>query len=94
MRDVAAAVVDDAFALAEGMLLIRHSLTTALLALILLVLLRRALRREPLVIVAMAAFKEAFGTIVRAVLPFIVIMLGVLVVVCAMPGLSLFLLKR
>lgn len=45
-------------------------------------------------IVAMAAFKEAFGTIVRAVLPFIAIMLGVLVVVCAIPGLSLFLLRK
>ncbi len=44
-------------------------------------------------IVAMAAFKEPFGTIVRAVLPFIVIMLAVLVVVCAYPSLSLFLLR-
>ncbi len=44
-------------------------------------------------IVAMAAFKEPFGTIVRAVLPFIAIMLGVLVVVCAYPPLSLFWLK-
>ncbi len=45
-------------------------------------------------IVAMAAFKEPFGVIVRAVLPFIAIMLAVLVVVCAFPQLSLFLLKR
>jgi C4-dicarboxylate transporter DctM subunit len=44
-------------------------------------------------IVAMAAFKESFSTIVRAVLPFIAIMLAVLVVVCAFPALSLFLLK-
>lgn len=44
-------------------------------------------------IVAMAAFKEPFGTIVRAVLPFIGIMLGVLVVVCTVPALSLFFLK-
>jgi len=44
-------------------------------------------------IVAMAAFREPFGTIVRAVLPFIAIMLAVLVVVCAVPALSLFLLK-
>lgn len=44
-------------------------------------------------IVAMAAFKEPFGRIARAVVPFIVIMLAVLVVVCAVPQLSLFLLK-
>jgi C4-dicarboxylate transporter DctM subunit len=44
-------------------------------------------------IVAMAAFKEPFGVIVRAVLPFIAIMLVVLVIVCAFPALSLFLLK-
>jgi C4-dicarboxylate transporter DctM subunit len=44
-------------------------------------------------IVAMAAFREPFGTIVRAVLPFIAIMLAVLVVVCAFPAVSLFLLK-
>lgn len=44
-------------------------------------------------VVAMAAFKEPFGLIVRSVLPFIAIMLGVLVVVCVWPGLSLFLLR-
>ncbi|HYF17262.1 MAG TPA: TRAP transporter large permease [Ramlibacter sp.] len=44
-------------------------------------------------IVAMAAFKEPFGLIVRSVMPFILIMLAVLVVVCAWPPLSLFLLK-
>jgi C4-dicarboxylate transporter DctM subunit len=44
-------------------------------------------------IVAMAAFKEPFGLIVRSVMPFIAIMLAVLVVVCAVPALSLFALK-
>lgn len=44
-------------------------------------------------IVAMAAFKEPFGLIVRSVMPFIAIMLAVLVVVCAVPGLSLFALR-
>lgn len=44
-------------------------------------------------VVAMAAFKESFGTIARAVVPFIFIMLAVLVVVCSVPQLSLFLLK-
>ena len=44
-------------------------------------------------IVAMAAFKEPFGLIVRSVLPFIAIMLAVLVVVCAYPPLTLFLLR-
>jgi C4-dicarboxylate transporter DctM subunit len=44
-------------------------------------------------IVAMAAFKEPFGLIVRSVMPFIAIMLAVLVVVCAVPSLSLFALK-
>jgi C4-dicarboxylate transporter, DctM subunit len=45
-------------------------------------------------VVAMAAFKEPFGLIVRSVIPFILIMLCVLVVVCAWPQLSLFMLKR
>jgi C4-dicarboxylate transporter DctM subunit len=45
-------------------------------------------------VVAMAAFKEPFGVIVRAVLPFIAIMLAVLVVVCAWPELSLVLLRK
>jgi C4-dicarboxylate transporter DctM subunit len=45
-------------------------------------------------VVAMAAFKESFGTIVQAVLPFIAIMLAVLVAVCALPELSLFLLRK
>lgn len=45
-------------------------------------------------IVAMAAFKEPFGLIVRSVMPFILIMLAVLVVVCAWPALSLFLLTK
>ena len=44
-------------------------------------------------IVAMAAFKEPFGLIVRSVIPFIVVMLAVLVVVCTFPALSLFLLS-
>jgi C4-dicarboxylate transporter DctM subunit len=44
-------------------------------------------------IVAMAAFKDPFGLIVRSVLPFIAIMLAVLVVVCAYPPLTLFLLR-
>jgi len=42
-------------------------------------------------IVAMAAFKENFGTIVKAALPFVAIMLVWLVVVIAFPGVSLFL---
>ena len=46
------------------------------------------------IVVAMAAFKESFGTIVQAVLPFIAIMLAVLLVVCAWPELSLFLLRK
>jgi C4-dicarboxylate transporter DctM subunit len=46
------------------------------------------------IVVAMAAFKESFGTIVHAVLPFIAIMLAVLLVVCAWPELSLFLLRK
>jgi len=45
-------------------------------------------------VVAMAAFKEPFGLIVQAVLPFIAIMLAVLIVVCALPDLSLFLLRK
>jgi C4-dicarboxylate transporter DctM subunit len=45
-------------------------------------------------IVAMVAFKEPFGFICRAVVPFIVLMLAVLLVVCAVPQLSLFLLNR
>jgi C4-dicarboxylate transporter DctM subunit len=44
-------------------------------------------------IVAMVAFKEPFGFICRAVVPFVGIMLACLVVVCAVPGLSLFLLR-
>lgn len=44
-------------------------------------------------IVAMVAFKEPFGFICRAVLPFVAIMLGCLVVTCAWPDLSLFLLR-
>lgn len=44
-------------------------------------------------IVAMVAFKEPFGFVCRAVIPFVVIMLGVLIVVSAFPQLSLFLLK-
>jgi C4-dicarboxylate transporter DctM subunit len=44
-------------------------------------------------IVAMVAFKEPFGFICRAVLPFVGIMLACLVVVCAVPQLSLFLLR-
>jgi C4-dicarboxylate transporter DctM subunit len=44
-------------------------------------------------IVAMVAFKEPFGFICKAVIPFVAIMLACLVVTCAWPGLSLFLLK-
>ena len=40
--------------------------------------------------VAMAAFKEPFSLIVRAVIPFIIIMLFWLVIVAAWPGLTLF----
>jgi C4-dicarboxylate transporter DctM subunit len=43
--------------------------------------------------VAMAAFKEPFTNIVRAVIPFIVIMLVWLVIVAAWPGLTLFFVK-
>jgi C4-dicarboxylate transporter DctM subunit len=45
-------------------------------------------------IVAMVAFKEPFGFICRAVVPFIVLMFAVLLVVCAVPQLSLFVLNR
>ena len=45
-------------------------------------------------IVAMAAFRESFGFICRAVIPFIVIMLGWLIVVCAWPPLTLYLVGR
>lgn len=44
-------------------------------------------------IVAMATFKEPFGFICRAVVPFILIMLLVLVITCAVPQLSLFLIR-
>jgi C4-dicarboxylate transporter DctM subunit len=44
-------------------------------------------------IVAMVTFKEPFGFICRSVIPFVLIMLAVLVVTCAWPQLSLFLLK-
>lgn len=44
-------------------------------------------------IVAMSAFREDFWTICRAVVPFILIMLVALVVVAAVPQLSLFLLR-
>lgn len=43
-------------------------------------------------IVAMVAFKEPFGFICRSVLPFIALMLVGLVVTCALPALSLFML--
>jgi C4-dicarboxylate transporter DctM subunit len=42
-------------------------------------------------IVAMAAFKESFGTIVRACIPFVLIMLLWLLIVCVYPPLSLYL---
>jgi C4-dicarboxylate transporter DctM subunit len=42
-------------------------------------------------IVAMAAFKESFGTICRACIPFVVIMLVWLLIVCVYPPLSLYL---
>jgi len=45
-------------------------------------------------IVAMAAFKVAFGTVVRSVIPFITIMLFWLVIVIVYPTLSLFLLGK
>lgn len=44
-------------------------------------------------IVAMVAFKEPFGFICRAVIPFVAIMLACLVVVCAFPGLSLWMVR-
>ena len=44
-------------------------------------------------IVAMAAFKESFGTICRAVVPFVLIMTLWLVVIVTVPQLSLFLVK-
>lgn len=44
-------------------------------------------------IVAMVTFKEPFGLICRAVIPFIALMLVGLVITCAFPQLSLFLLK-
>jgi TRAP-type C4-dicarboxylate transport system permease large subunit len=40
----------------------------------------------------MGAFRVDFPTVVRAVLPFIALMLGALVIVAAFPRLSLFLL--
>jgi C4-dicarboxylate transporter DctM subunit len=45
-------------------------------------------------IVAMAAFRESFGFICRAVVPFLVIMLGWLAVVCAWPPLALYLVGK
>ena len=45
-------------------------------------------------IVAMAAFRENFGFICKAVLPFLVIMLGWLFVVCAYPPLTLYLVGK
>jgi C4-dicarboxylate transporter DctM subunit len=45
-------------------------------------------------IVAMAAFKVAFGTVVRSVIPFVAIMLLWLVIVIVYPPLSLYLLGR
>ena len=44
-------------------------------------------------IVAMIVFKEPFGFLCRAVLPFIAIMLIALIITCAVPQLSLFMLK-
>lgn len=45
-------------------------------------------------IVAMAAFKESFGTICKAVVPFIAIMLVWLVIVVIWPDLSMYLVKK
>lgn len=45
-------------------------------------------------IVAMAAFKESFVTITRAAIPFVIIMLGWLVVVATVPALSLYLVGK
>ncbi len=45
-------------------------------------------------IVAMAAFKENFLFICRAVIPFLVIMMGWLVIVCAWPPLTLYLVGK
>lgn len=44
-------------------------------------------------IVAMAAFKVSFGTVIRSVLPFIAIMLAWLVLVIVYPSISLYLLR-
>ncbi|MNY82004.1 Sialic acid TRAP transporter permease protein SiaT [compost metagenome] len=44
-------------------------------------------------IVAMAAFKVSFGTVIRSVLPFITIMVVWLVLVIIYPSISLFLLQ-
>ena len=46
------------------------------------------------VIVAMAAFKESFATICKAVVPFIVIMGVWLLIVATVPALSLFLVGK
>jgi C4-dicarboxylate transporter DctM subunit len=45
-------------------------------------------------IVAMAAFRESFAFICRAVVPFVLIMLGWLAVVCAWPPLTLYLVGK
>jgi C4-dicarboxylate transporter, DctM subunit len=45
-------------------------------------------------IVAMAAFRESFAFICRAVLPFVALMLGWLVLVCAWPPLTLYLVGK
>jgi C4-dicarboxylate transporter DctM subunit len=45
-------------------------------------------------IVAMAAFKESFVTITKAAIPFVIIMLGWLVVVATVPALSLYLVGK
>jgi len=45
-------------------------------------------------IVAMAAFKESFATIVKSVIPFLVIMLAWLTIVIVWPTLSLGLLGK
>jgi C4-dicarboxylate transporter DctM subunit len=44
-------------------------------------------------IVAMTAFKEPFGTVVRAALPFLFLMLGVLMLITYVPALSLVLIR-
>jgi C4-dicarboxylate transporter DctM subunit len=45
-------------------------------------------------IVAMAAFKESFVTITKACIPFVIIMLFWLMIICTVPALSLYLVGK